>query len=226
MRRRPSFELLDSDEGTAQEVADSLLDLRWFNRWFGGISTVRSMIQAVVARTGASTLSILEIASGEGYIPAVLRREFTARGVDLRITLLDRVQSHFPANGAFAKLAGDALNLPFADASFDLVCSSLFLHHLSPEQAVQFAREALRAARRAVLVHDLVRHPLHLALAFAGTPFYRSRITRNDAPASVRQAYTVQEVIDFFRSAGAEDLDASTHYLYRMGVIAWKSGRT
>ena len=151
MRRRPSFELLDSDEGTAQEVADSLLDLRWFNRWFGGLSTVRSMIQAAVARTGASTLSILEIASGEGYIPAVLRREFTARGVDLRITLLDRVQSHFPANGAFAKLAGDALNLPFADASFDLVCSSLFLHHLSPEQAVQFAREALRAARRAVL---------------------------------------------------------------------------
>jgi ubiquinone/menaquinone biosynthesis C-methylase UbiE len=225
MQRRPSQELLDTDCGTAKEVGDSLLDLRWFNRWFGGISTVRSMILAMVGRTGASGLSILEIASGEGYILGVLRREFSAKGIDLQITLLDKVRSHLPANGAFAKLAGDALSLPFADSSFDVVSSSLFLHHLPPEQAVRFARENLRVARRAVLVHDLIRHPLHLALAFAGTPFYRSRITRNDAPASVLQAYTVPEVTKFFQAAGAGNVDAHAHYLYRMGVIAWRDGR-
>src|SRR5262249_53034418 len=209
-----------------QEVADSLLDLRGFNRRFGGISTVRDMIRAVIKRTAATSLSMLEIASGEGYVPTVLRREFSAKGIDLQITLLDRAQSHLPTNGAFAKLAGDALRLPFASSSFDVVCSSLFLHHLTPEQATQFAGEGLRVAREAVLVHDLIRHPVHLALAYAGMPFYRSRITRNDAPASVRQAYTVREVIRFFRSAGAHDVEAQVHYLYRMGVIAWKDGRS
>jgi hypothetical protein len=85
-----------------------------------------------------------------------------------------------------------------------------------------FAKEALRVCRSAVLVHDLIRNPLHLALAYAGLPLYRSRLTRNDAPASVWQAYTVDEMRTFFERAGAADVRVNTHYLYRMGVIAWK----
>jgi hypothetical protein len=62
-----------------------------------------------------------------------------------------------------------------------------------------------------------------LALAYAGVPIYRSRITRNDAPASVKQAYTIEEMSEFFRSAGATKVETQKHFLFRMGVIAWKS---
>ena len=88
---------------------------------------------------------------------------------------------------------------------------------------LKFASESLRVSRLAVLVNDLVRHPLHLTLAYAGVPIYRSRITRNDAPASVKQAYTIEEMIGFFRSAGAAKVEAQKHFLFRMGVIAWRS---
>jgi hypothetical protein len=88
---------------------------------------------------------------------------------------------------------------------------------------LKFARESLRVCRVAVLVNDLVRHPLHLVLAYAGVPIYRSRITRNDAPASVKQAYTVEEMTEIFRRAGAAKLEAQRHFLFRMGVIAWKA---
>lgn len=224
MQRRPTLELLDTDSGTAREVASSLHDLRWFNRWFGGIATVREMFDTVMQRTGLSTLSVLEIASGEGYVPKSLRDEFAGRGCELNFTLYDRAASHLPANGSFPKVAGDALQLPFRDASFDVVCCSLFVHHLAPEQVVQCAREALRVARVAVLIHDLIRHPLHLAFAYAGLPLYRSRITRNDAPASVLQAYTVSEMKELLRAAGAANIEVREHYLFRMGVIAWKDG--
>ena len=226
MQRRPSQELLDSDSGTPKEVSDSLRDLRWFNRWFGGINTVRSMLLSVAQRTRAKRLSILEVASGEGFILKTLREEFAATGIDLQITLLDRVPAHFSANGASPKIAGDALALPFADAAFDVVSCSLFVHHLEPDLAITFAREALRVARRAVLVHDLIRSPLHLVMAYAGVPFYRSRITRNDAPASVRQAYTVMEMEDFFKQAGAPLIEKQQRYFYRMGLIAWKEHRS
>jgi ubiquinone/menaquinone biosynthesis C-methylase UbiE len=222
MQRRPTHELLDTDSGTPREVADSLLDLRWFNRWFGGLATVRDMVHTVLQRTGASQLSLLEVAAGEGYILNTIREEFAATGVDLDVTLLDRVHAHLPANGLFSKVAGDALSLPFAGGTFDIVSCSLFVHHLAPEQAVLFAKEALRVCSVAVLIHDLIRSPLHLALAYAGVPLYRSRLTRNDAPASVRQAYTVEEMEGFLHAAGAEKIDAQKHYFYRMGVIAWK----
>jgi ubiquinone/menaquinone biosynthesis C-methylase UbiE len=224
MRRRPSLELLDTDSGTPAEVAASMRDLRWFNRWFGGTRTSRILIETVARRTNQSELTLLEVAAGDGYVPQVLRQHFQLSQIRLRITLLDRAASHLPANGPAEtrKIAADALSLPFSDGAFDLVSCSLFVHHLSPEQVVAFAAEALRVCRTAVLVHDLIRNQLHLALAYAGAPLYRSRITRNDAPASVRQAYTLAETRSFFQKAGAAEVEAHNYYLFRMGVIAWK----
>lgn len=225
MKRRPTTELLDSDAGTALEVAGSLRDLRWFNRWFGGVSTVRNLLNSAIGTSSGQELSVLDVASGQGYVAQCMHEEFQRKGVRLQFALLDRSPTHLPADGTLPKIAGEALNLPFQHASFDFVLTSLFVHHLTPEEAVIFAQEALRVCRSAVLVHDLIRHPLHLMLAYAGLPFYRSRITRHDAPASVWQAYTAREMRGFFLQAGAADVDLSTHYFYRMGVIAWKTKR-
>jgi ubiquinone/menaquinone biosynthesis C-methylase UbiE len=223
MKRRPSYELLDNDSGTPEEVTAALLDLRSFNLRFGGIATTRALIERTSQITGNKHFSLLEVACGEGFVPKVVRTELEPSGVCLDPTLLDRVVSHLPKNGSLPKLVGDALRLPFRDSSFDLVSCSLFVHHLTAEQAVAFTREALRVCRVAVLVNDLIRHPFHLALVYAGSPCYRSRITRNDAPASVRQAYTVEEMRSFFQSAGAGRVEIQRHFLYRMGVIGWKT---
>lgn len=224
MKRRPSHELLDTDSGTPEEVAASLLDLRSFNLRFGGLNTTRALIERVAEKTGRKDFSLIEIASGEGFVPRRVSADLASGGIRLQLTLLDRVLSHLPKNGSVPKLAGDALALPFSNSSFDLVSCSLFVHHLSPEQAIGFAKESLRICRTAVLVNDLVRHPLHLALAYAASPWYRSRITRNDAPASVKQAYTTAEMRGFFQNAGAGRVEVQRHFLYRMGVIAWKAG--
>jgi len=215
-------ELLDQDLGTSAEIAASLRDLRWFNRWFGGLSTTRRMLESVTRLTGRTRFTLLEVASGDGYLMHTIAGQLGRDGIQLDVTLLDRQPSHLPANGAMAKVSADALRLPFRESAFDLVSCSLFLHHLVLEQAREFAREALRVCRIAVLVHDLIRHPLHLALAYAGAPLYRSRITRHDAPASVWQAYTVPEVTNCFREAGAAEVSATEQFLYRMGVVAQK----
>lgn len=221
MRRRPTTELLDEDSGTVQEIADSLLDLRGFNSRLGGVATTRALIGSVARSAGAKSLSMLEVGAGEGFVPKQVVQELSATGFILRVALLDRCLSHLPKNGN-PEVVGDALRLPFADSSYDVVASSLFVHHLSPEQVVTFARESLRVCRMCLLVNDLVRHPLHLALAYAGTPLFRSRITRHDAPASVRQAYTIEEMRKLLLEAGAARIEAQRHFMFRMGVIAWK----
>jgi ubiquinone/menaquinone biosynthesis C-methylase UbiE len=221
MQRTVIPELLDTDSGTPAEIAAALADLRRINRWFGGVSTSQELVELVAQEIGASALSLLEVAAGSGYVPSTASRRLEGKGLHLELTLLDRAASHL-GNGA-RRVTGDALALPFPSASFDLVGCSLFAHHLPPEQLLTFVNEALRVCRVAVLINDLVRSPLHLALVYAGYPLYRSRITRHDAPASVRQAYTTDEMRSLLQRSRAAKIEIRRHYLYRMGVIAWKA---
>jgi ubiquinone/menaquinone biosynthesis C-methylase UbiE len=148
-----------------------------------------------------------------------VRERLSRRGIDLEIVLLDRAPSHL--NGNNRAVVANALALPFRDSSFDLVSSSLFVHHLAPDEVVRSAQEALRVCKTAVLINDLIRHPLHLFLVYGGQPLF-SRITRHDTVASVKQAYTVDEMRHMLTRASAKRIEISRHYLFRMGVIAWK----
>jgi hypothetical protein len=98
----------------------------------------------------------------------------------------------------------------------------LFAHHLSPAEIVQFLQEGLRICRVAVLINDLVRHPMHLAMAYAGRAFYRSRLSKHDGPVSVRRSYTPSEMRALMRKTSARKVEISRHYMFRMAAIAWK----
>jgi len=215
-------ELLDSDAGTPMEVEASLRDLGMINRWFGGVSTLRSLLERVAGETSRRKLTLLDVGAASGDVAARARQQLQARGIALQHVLLDRAASHLgPANGAH-RVVGEALALPFRDSSFDLVACSLFAHHLEPAALASFVDEALRVARLGVLINDLRRHRLHLALVYAGCLLYRSRLTRHDSQASVRRAYTPEEVHAILKDTKTARTEIRNHYLYRMGVIAWK----
>jgi ubiquinone/menaquinone biosynthesis C-methylase UbiE len=213
-------ELLDSDAGSPQEVAESLADLRWVNRWFGGVATTCSMVREVSKRTGRHQLSFLEVAAGTGDTPVATRDRMKQEGIQLDLTLLDRAKTHL--NHGNRSVVADALALPFANSSYDLVSCGLFAHHLSPAEIVQFLQEGLRICRVAVLINDLVRHPMHLAMAYAGRAFYRSRLSKHDGPVSVRRSYTPSEMRALMQKTSARKVEISRHYMFRMAAIAWK----
>src|SRR5581483_4271792 len=219
MRRSVTPERLDSDAGTPAEVAASLADLRWINKYFGGTRTMRRLVERVARATGARSLSMLDVASGSGDVPLAVAAAIRGR-LKLRVTISDRAETHLPepANAVVA----DAMALPFSDFSFDVVSCSLFVHHLEPGEVVRFVREALRVARVAVLINDLRRSWAHLALVYAGMPLYRSRLTRHDGPASVRRAYTMDEVRAMLGNTPAARVEIARAWPFRMGVVAWK----
>ena len=224
MKRVPCIELLDTDSGTRSEIEASLKDLRNINRWFGGIATTESMVRDVARASGQRRISWLEVASGFGDLPKAVLERIRSSGLELDITLSDRSASHL--NHSFPAVAADVLSLPFPENSFDVVSSTLFMHHLGPEQVVECVREGLRVCRKAVLINDVVRHPLHLMLVYSGLPLFRSRLTHHDAPASVRQAYTIEEMHALLKQIPGIKVEIKKHYLFRMGVIVWKPSPT
>jgi ubiquinone/menaquinone biosynthesis C-methylase UbiE len=224
MRRVVTPELLDEDLGTPDEIRETLLDLRGFNRNLGGFSSMAGMLRAVAVRTGKCAVKLLDVAGGNGDVADHVACQLSNEGIQIRATVMDRAVSHM--NGHDLKLnrvAGDALALPFTDGSFDVVSCNLFCHHLEAEEMIAFFNQALRVARLAVIASDLRRNSFHLFAANAGRLIYRSRLTRNDAPASVRRAYTMAEISEIAQRTTAASYAVSPHFFQRFGLILWKA---
>lgn len=222
MKRVPQNEFLDHDLGTSGEIATALSDLRHINSWFGGVAATTYLFRNALNKAELTSATVLEVASGDGFCVREAAKNLASHGLQLRLTLLDRQPSRFVSTNGIRTVVGDALQIPFGDSSFDFVSCGLFVHHLAPQTVVRFVSEALRVCRHAVLINDLRSSTLHLGLVYLGLPLFRSRLTWNDAPASVRQSYESGELSALLKETPARSVEITNRFLYRMAVTVWK----
>jgi len=226
MRRVTSVELLDEDLGAPEEIRSSLDDLWRINRFLGGVTSSLRLLDHFFSRTGPHPVRILDVGTGDARLAARLKEELRRRNIPVKFFVLDGHFSHLAtgrpqAFGLFPGVA-DVFALPFAERSFDIVVCNLFLHHFSGEHARRLLIDLAALAREAVLINDLERHLLPYLFIRVAIPFTRSRITRNDAPASVRQAYTRDELAELAASAGFQNFEALRIPPFRLGLTIWK----
>ena len=151
---------------------------------------------------------VLDLGTGPGGIPLKMAR----RNPQLRVVGLDRSlamirtarqqaeKQNLPDRVCF--LVGDANRICFPDGNFDLVISNSLLHHLADPIGV--FREMVRVTRRGgwILSRDLCRpsrvlffwHIHRHGHNYAG-------LMRELYEASVRAAYTLQELVGLLRQA-------------------------
>src|SRR5437588_7216260 len=94
MPRVNSPDILDSNTCPRDEVDTPLHDLCRINRWFGGVSTTRKLIERVASATGSKTFSVLEVAAGFGDVSKMAGQQLAHKGITLDVTDLDRARSH------------------------------------------------------------------------------------------------------------------------------------
>ncbi|MGH9430167.1 MAG: methyltransferase domain-containing protein [Terriglobia bacterium] len=227
MQRIPTTELLDEDQGTPREIAESFQDLWRINRWLGGVSGSMLLLLRFFARNGLRTARILDVGCGDARMALALREKLRRRGLAATFFVLDRRLSHLQRHpGSWREVTpiiGDAMQVPLAPGSVDVVMCNLFLHHFSGEDAKRLLRELAGVAARAVLINDLERRAVAYFISRHFRPFSRSPITRHDAPASVRQAYTLDELRSLAEDAGFRRYDLFRLPKYRLGLILWKA---
>jgi ubiquinone/menaquinone biosynthesis C-methylase UbiE len=228
MERVVEEEWLDTDRGTPEEIASALHGIALANRRFGGVRLHARLLERALTRVVREAPHILEVASGRAdVLQAALLRLVHAIGVAPEVTLLDRSAMHLPDPRAWPAelpapriVAADALDLPFPDASVDIVSCCLFLHHLEPPQIARYLQEAQRVARVAVVVNDLERSAVHYQLAKLNRIIDPSRISRHDGPVSVRRAYTRGELARMLTNTG-RTFHLERAWLYRLGAVLW-----
>jgi Methyltransferase domain len=197
-------EYLDQPVSPADREA-TFADIHRLNVWFRGYRLTERAIDRLTARqSGAETLWVIDVGGGRGHLARRLVGRARRRGRRLRAIVVDRaVDGAGPRGEGVTLIRADATALPFRPWAAHVVTTSLTLHHLEPAAAVQCLREMRAAARLGVVVNDLLRTRLVLALVWLATRVVtRHRFARHDGPLSVRRAYSPSELRSLAAAAG------------------------
>ena len=231
--RTDEEELMDGPTATRQEKRGALRDLRRANRFTGGHAlTLRALSRLTSGMREGRPFNVLDVATGGGDFPREISRWAIDRGYRPEVLATDRDPQMLEiaaADGRVGRPAdqhdgvrydrADALQLPYADAAFDVATCSLFLHHLGPAEAVRLLAELFRVTRRGVVVNDLVRSWVgYLGAAAFTRVTSKNRLFRYDGPLSVRKAYTRAEMRVLAREAGCPEPLFETIPGYRLAM--------
>lgn len=214
------IELFDDPAADPVLVERSLRDLARSNRWFGGLAAVRYGLTRIIGH-GEGRLTLLDVGTGLGDIPVVVRRWGRARGMTITPIGLDlhpRAARLALSHGVPA-LVGDAGTLPVRDRGVDLVVVSQLAHHLDDASCVTLFAECARVARMGVVVADLFRSRLAAAGFWLGTTLLGfDRNTRDDGVISLRRGFTVARLEAVAARAG---VPATVRRRPGSRIVAW-----
>jgi 2-polyprenyl-3-methyl-5-hydroxy-6-metoxy-1,4-benzoquinol methylase len=220
---------MDQLDLAPERHSQALRGLERINWWSGSARLLWRPILAWTRKSATQRFRLLDVATGGGDVPLRLWRKACRAGVDLEIAGCDRS----PYAVAYARRRAQAYraDIHFFEwdvlqsglpGPYDIVASSLFLHHFQEEQAVKLLSAMAHAAQRWLLINDLVRSWTGYLLAYLGTRVLSaSDVVHSDGPRSVEGAFTVSELLGLANRAGLDGVRVTRHWPCRM-LLEWE----
>jgi ubiquinone/menaquinone biosynthesis C-methylase UbiE len=222
-RRSEQAEYFDLPGRTASEIEAEFRDLDRINRFFQFARPFQDKLPAWLGTDQCRQLQILDVGAGTGFLGRTLSAWAAKRGWDWRFTNLDANADTPQCDAAAVRVVGSALQMPFADASFDLVIASQMTHHFNDEQVVVHLREAWRVTRDAVMISDLHRNVGLRVLLWVGAMILRvGPEVRSDGMISVARGFRPDEFRQLARQSGLENVRVNLHFGARILLFARK----
>jgi 2-polyprenyl-3-methyl-5-hydroxy-6-metoxy-1,4-benzoquinol methylase len=206
----------------------ALAGLARINAWSRVTGTFWHRIRQVLKANDSRPARILDVGSGGGDVAIRLWQRAQASGHAVEVHGWDK--SDFAIKYAQAQAARVGADVHFFqrdvlavawDDIYDVVVSSLFLHHFDDQATVHLLKGMRRTARRLVLASDLLRSSAGFVLAVLGTRMLSaSPVVRADGPLSVRRAFTRPEINMLAQRAGMEGAKIAWLWPFRF-LLSW-----
>jgi SAM-dependent methyltransferase len=218
--RTDTDELMDDFSITDDRLTTALEQLRYVNRFLSGYSTSMAVLAPFLRSRSDQTTRILDLGTGIADFPEYIVNWAAAQSpaiaveivaIDANPVTVDYARSALklrlpePLQSKIHVEVADALALPYADQSFDLVMGAMFLHHFAQDNAIAILKSMQRISRCGILINDLHRHPLAYLGIYALTHLLpASPMMRNDGPLSVLRGFKYSELEAIAQGAGLE----------------------
>jgi SAM-dependent methyltransferase len=228
-----ALEMMDLPGQPRDLLNGDLRNLRLINRYLGNYRNVLRGLARLVRADRLHNFTLLDIGTASGDIPGAIVRWARRHQIAVRVSALEReplsteqAREQTRAFREISVLRGDGMAPPFGPASFDFVLASQLLHHFSDDQIISSLRVWARLARRAIIISDLVRHPIaYHGIRLLTKTFTRNAMTRTDAPLSVQRACTLAEWRALFHRADVGQVHVEARVPFRvLGVISIREG--
>jgi len=215
-RRAQLTELMD-EPCSYTELRDCLRDLMRVNRT---VLTYRPTLEWLGQFAGVTDdpLHIVDVGCGAGDMLRQIEQWAQVGEIPVRLTGIDLNPHATRAAHEFSQ-SDSAIEWVTADAytyspetEIDLVISSLFTHHLSDEEIVDFLWWMESVASRGWFVNDLRRgRAPYYAFTLLANVMRWHRFVRHDGPVSVRRSFTAEDWTRYLRDAGLSDADVAVY---------------
>ena len=232
-QRSHGLEHIDTGNYTPEEYEACIGELQLVNRWMGDAHSLKATLLREVEAQSLQSFSVLDVGAGSGELLRVAatwarenERQLTAVGLELNERSAQSINEESARFDEIASVRGNALELPFPDATFDYVINSLFMHHFTNEQVVQILGEMSRVARRRIFIIDLHRHPVaYLLYTTLGKLVLHTRLLRHDGALSILRSFKADELLALSQRARLKDVSIERHFPYRLVLSAAARGR-
>lgn len=229
--RNLQSELMDDPTITADRLKVVFRDLQKFN-WLSRTSaTFIKAIERALPRIAKSEIRILELGCGTGELLCDIADYFLKRNI--RVTGIGVDLNSFAIS--HARELSERRNLPLEfkvtdagegvkSASYDIVISSLFLHHLSKAGMTEIFSH-IREKAHFMFMSDLERSVIGYYCTWVVTHLLsRSQIIRQDGLTSVKAAFQMDELSFLLKEAGMNAFTIQKIFPFRL-FVSWNGSR-
>jgi ubiquinone/menaquinone biosynthesis C-methylase UbiE len=233
--RQRSYELENIDKGTytPEEYEGCLVELQRVNEWLGDAKALRGSLLKEIEHRDLRSFSILDVGAGSGELLRVTAqwaresgRTASLVGLELNQRSAQAILAESLGFPEISAVQSNGLVLPFPDAAFDFVISSLTLHHFDNEGAAGVLREMGRVARRGIFVIDLHRNAMaYFFYTTLGRIILHNRLLREDGALSILKSFTPDELEKLGSQAGLHNVVVEKHFPSRLVLSGRLNGR-
>jgi 2-polyprenyl-3-methyl-5-hydroxy-6-metoxy-1,4-benzoquinol methylase len=227
--RSTEIEIMDDLNCAGSTLDQTLRELEFINKWLGGnVITINALNDLLTTYDKSKAISIADLGCGNGDMLRIISEWGTSRGFNLKLVGIDAnayiikaAQKHLEA---YPHIEFQALNIfseDFQKQKFDVVIGTLFYHHFSNEQLINFFSQLKHQIRIGFIINDIHRHWLaYYSIKALTQAFSKSSMVKYDAPLSVLRAFKRRDLKHILQASQIAHYTIQWKWAFRWQVVA------